>query len=67
MNPSQNKEASIDELVEAMSHIIMKDVEIKTLKEENQKLKHEVAQGMEKSNKIQSENKAMQQEVAKLK
>ena len=50
-----------------MSQINLKDVEIKTLKQENQKLKHEAAQGMEESNQIQSENKTLQQEVAKRK
>ena len=50
VSPSQNKEVSTDELVKPMSQINLKYGEIKILKEENQKIKQEAAQGMEKSN-----------------
>jgi FtsZ-binding cell division protein ZapB len=50
-----------------MSQISLKDGEIKGLKEENQKLKHEVAQRSEKSEQVQKHNDFLQENVSKLK
>ena len=56
-----------DDLVKSMSQISLKDGEIKGLKEQNQKLKQEVAQRSEKSEQVQKENDFLEEKISKLK
>jgi FtsZ-binding cell division protein ZapB len=67
--PSHEKNVATkdDDIVKSMSQISLKDGEIKGLKEENQKLKQEVAQRSEKSEQVQKENDFLQENIAKLK
>ena len=45
-------EFSVDDLLVSMSQVSLKDVEIKELKEENEKIKSELARMIENKNKI---------------
>jgi FtsZ-binding cell division protein ZapB len=63
----ENNVATEDNDIEkSMSQISLKYGEIKWLKEENQKLKQEVAQRSEKSEQVQKENDFLQEKIAKL-
>ena len=53
-------EFSADDLLVSMSQVSLKDVEIKELKEENEKIKSELAGMIENKNKILNDKRQLQ-------
>ena len=56
-------EFSVDDLLVAMSQVSLKDVEIKVLKEENEKIKLELARNIEEKNKTLNDKSQLQKKV----
>ena len=60
-------EFSVDDLLVPMSQVSLKDVEIKELKEENEKIKSELARIIEEKNKILNDKIQLQKKFNELK
>ena len=60
-------EFSVDDLLVPMSQVSLKDVEIKELKEENEKIKSELARSIEEKNKTLNDKRQLQKKFSELK
>ena len=60
-------EFSADDLLVPMSQVSLKDVEIKELKKENEKIKSELARSIEEKNKTLNDKSQLQKKFSELK
>ena len=60
-------EFSVDDLLVPMSKVSLKEVEIKELKEENEKIKSELAKSIEEKNKTLNDKSQLQKKFSELK